>query len=223
MMTMRLVLGVVMCLMQGARAVRLTACESAIYFCCDPFSNSLLPLRCFELNRCPGLYWAGPRICSDHFIDKVTRKRLRPEKPITLDLRTTINEVQVERIKPQKKSKKKKMPTTNDINTLSSKHRSVSGPLPFNEPIRTPLSSPLVSTKAQPIKTSLASLVQSRDTRTRDPSITCSRAILRCCDAQSTRLPLRCFEQNGCPGIIWQRHFGACSPELVTKVGISFR
>merc|ERR1711971_1397519 len=117
MMTMRLVLGVVMSLMQGTRAVRLTACESAIYFCCDPFSNSLLPLRCFELNRCPGLYWAGPRICSDYFIDKVTRKRLRQEKPITLELRT--NELPVERIKTKKSSKKKK-----PINTLSSKYAS---------------------------------------------------------------------------------------------------
>ena len=44
-MTMSLVLVVVMCLMQGARAAKLTACESAIYFCCDPYSNSLLPLR----------------------------------------------------------------------------------------------------------------------------------------------------------------------------------
>jgi len=208
--------------MQGTRAVRLTACESAIYFCCDPFSNSLLPLRCFELNRCPGLYWAGPRICSDYFIDKVTSKRLRQEKLITLELRASPIKLQDERKKSKKKSKKKKMPTTNDINTLSSKYGSVSGPLPFNKPKRTPLSSPLVSTESQPIKPSLASLVHSRDTRTRDPSLTCSRAILRCCDAQSSRLPLRCFEQNGCPGIIWQRHFGACSPELVTKVGISF-
>ena len=44
-MTMSLVLAVMMCLMQGARAAKLTACESAIYFCCDPYSNSLLPLR----------------------------------------------------------------------------------------------------------------------------------------------------------------------------------
>merc|ERR1712110_1410931 len=73
---------------QGARAAKLTACESAIYFCCDPYSNSLLPLRCFELNRCPGLYWAGPRICSDQFIDKVTRKRFRP----VIETRNSINE-----------------------------------------------------------------------------------------------------------------------------------
>ena len=44
-MTMSLVVMVVISLMQGARAAKLTACESAIYFCCDPYSNSLLPLR----------------------------------------------------------------------------------------------------------------------------------------------------------------------------------
>ena len=52
MMTMRPVLVAVICLMQGARGAKLTNCESAIYFCCDPFSNSLLPLRYLILEFC---------------------------------------------------------------------------------------------------------------------------------------------------------------------------
>jgi len=228
---MSLVLVVVMCLMQGARAAKLTACESAIYFCCDPYSNSLLPLRCFELNRCPGLYWAGPRICSDQFIDKVTRKRFRP----VIDTRNSINEIPDEgktRVNTFKKTEKISI-------TLSDKYGSVSGPLPFNKPERTPSSNSLdskdatskKSKKVSPSKPasgpllsnsfntqlSLASRLDSRDRRDNDPTTKCSRAILRCCDAQSRRLPRRCFEQNGCPGIIWQRQYGACSPELVTK------
>ena len=31
--------------------------------------------RCFEENKCAGLYWAGSTICSQAYIDKVTRKR----------------------------------------------------------------------------------------------------------------------------------------------------
>lgn len=232
MMTMRPVLVAVICLMQGARGVKLTNCESAIYFCCDPFSNSLLPLRCFELNRCSGLYWAGPRICSDYFIDKVTRKRFRKEKP---ERRPISNEIPDER--PKKGFEKKK--EMKQANTLSSKYDSVSGPLPFNKPERTPLSSSLVSTKDAISKKSkklspskqasgpilstikITSLVALRDRRDNDPTTKCSRAILRCCDAQSNRLPLRCFEQNGCPGIIWQRQYGgACSPQLVIKAKV---
>jgi len=226
--------------MQGARAAKLTNCESAIYFCCDPFSNSLLPLRCFELNRCSGLYWAGPRICSDHFIDKVTRKRFRKEKPVSPSSkgRPISNDIPDERPKNSFEKKKKEM---KQVNTLSSKYDSVSGPLPFNKPERTPLSSSLVSTKDSISKKSrklspskqasgpllstrtikINSLVALRDRRDNDPTTKCSRAILRCCDAQSSRLPLRCFEQNGCPGIIWQRQYGgACSPQLVIKAKV---
>lgn len=237
-----MVVMVMLTLMRGAEAARLTPCEAAIYYCCDPFSNSLLPLRCFELNKCPGLYWAGPRICSKLFIDKVTRKRLAPEKKTEISTRT--NEIQDQKRKTKKSFKKKsKNESPSQLRTLSSKYSSVSGPLPFNQPTRT--SSSLVSTRDskskkesklklnslsskhslvsgplpsnRSIRTSLSSLVSLRPES--DPVVKCSRAILRCCDLKSTQLPLRCFEQNGCPGIYWQRRqkAGACSFELVSR------
>merc|ERR1719412_169071 len=59
----------------GVAAAKLKPCEQAIYYCCDPETNSALPLKCFEENKCAGLYWAGSTICSQAYIDKVTRKR----------------------------------------------------------------------------------------------------------------------------------------------------
>merc|ERR1719238_14871 len=59
----------------GVAATKLKPCEQAIYYCCDPETNSALPLKCFEENKCAGLYWAGSTICSQAYIDKVTRKR----------------------------------------------------------------------------------------------------------------------------------------------------
>merc|ERR1712215_531068 len=31
----------------------------------------------------------------------------------------------------------------------------------------------------------------------------CQLSIVRCCDAGNCKLPFRCFEVNGCPGLIW--------------------
>ena len=52
---------------------------AAHYISC-PLQPHLLYLhqscfRCFEENKCAGLYWAGSTICSQAYIDKVTRKR----------------------------------------------------------------------------------------------------------------------------------------------------
>jgi len=38
-------------------------CKLAIRRCCDKDSGQNLPLRCFELNNCPGLFFAGPKVC----------------------------------------------------------------------------------------------------------------------------------------------------------------
>jgi len=38
-------------------------CVLSIVRCCDP-GNQFLPFRCFEVNNCPGLIWAGERACS---------------------------------------------------------------------------------------------------------------------------------------------------------------
>merc|ERR1719369_2585833 len=47
----------------------LTYCELAIIRCCDASSHTkALPLRCFEKNFCPGLYWYGRKACSPHIV-----------------------------------------------------------------------------------------------------------------------------------------------------------
>jgi len=50
---------------------RLSNCQTTIINCCDPTSRLPLPLRCFELNLCPGLYWAGRQVCSKAVYSKV--------------------------------------------------------------------------------------------------------------------------------------------------------
>eukprot|EP00092_Neocalanus_flemingeri_P000927 GFUD01000986.1.p1 GENE.GFUD01000986.1~~GFUD01000986.1.p1 ORF type:complete len:162 (+),score=29.94 GFUD01000986.1:30-515(+) len=45
-----------------------TKCELTILRCCDTEQNSSLPLRCFEVNGCPGLYWHGKRACSKSIV-----------------------------------------------------------------------------------------------------------------------------------------------------------
>jgi len=49
------------------------------------------------------------------------------------------------------------------------------------------------------------------------PPTPCELAIVRCCDArQTTILPFRCLEVNGCPGLYWQGR-RTCSRDLVNK------
>jgi len=49
----------------------LTHCELAIIRCCDTEGQSRdLPIRCFEKNLCPGLYWYGQRACSPQTVEQ---------------------------------------------------------------------------------------------------------------------------------------------------------
>merc|ERR1719419_858696 len=41
-----------------------TRCLLAIVRCCDSKQTAFLPFRCFEVNRCPGLFWVGRKACS---------------------------------------------------------------------------------------------------------------------------------------------------------------
>merc|ERR1712142_832799 len=42
----------------------LSKCELSIVRCCAAdFPSNKLPLRCFEVNGCPGLYWHGKSVC----------------------------------------------------------------------------------------------------------------------------------------------------------------
>eukprot|EP00092_Neocalanus_flemingeri_P003711 GFUD01003988.1.p1 GENE.GFUD01003988.1~~GFUD01003988.1.p1 ORF type:complete len:163 (+),score=28.21 GFUD01003988.1:70-558(+) len=45
-----------------------TQCQLTIVRCCDSELNTALPLRCFEVNKCPGLYWHGKRTCSKSIV-----------------------------------------------------------------------------------------------------------------------------------------------------------
>eukprot|EP00092_Neocalanus_flemingeri_P030428 GFUD01033030.1.p1 GENE.GFUD01033030.1~~GFUD01033030.1.p1 ORF type:complete len:142 (+),score=35.07 GFUD01033030.1:85-510(+) len=44
-------------------------CELSIVRCCDAdFAVRELPLRCFEVNGCPGLYWHGQKTCQKKLV-----------------------------------------------------------------------------------------------------------------------------------------------------------
>eukprot|EP00092_Neocalanus_flemingeri_P022848 GFUD01024774.1.p1 GENE.GFUD01024774.1~~GFUD01024774.1.p1 ORF type:complete len:142 (+),score=36.40 GFUD01024774.1:122-547(+) len=44
-------------------------CELSIVRCCDAdFAVRELPLRCFEVNGCPGLYWHGQKTCQEKLV-----------------------------------------------------------------------------------------------------------------------------------------------------------
>eukprot|EP00092_Neocalanus_flemingeri_P049970 GFUD01057613.1.p1 GENE.GFUD01057613.1~~GFUD01057613.1.p1 ORF type:complete len:179 (-),score=42.39 GFUD01057613.1:277-813(-) len=51
---------------------------------CDTEQNTVLPLRCFEVNGCPGLYWHGQKACSKSLvasaISSLNRKSLKVRK-----------------------------------------------------------------------------------------------------------------------------------------------
>merc|ERR1711915_1130813 len=49
-----------------------TKCLLAIVRCFDPNQAAFLPFRCFEVNRCPGLYWLGSRACSSSVVKMAT-------------------------------------------------------------------------------------------------------------------------------------------------------
>merc|ERR1711872_46920 len=50
-----------------------TECLLAIVRCCDPNQSAFLPFRCFEVNRCPGLYWVRSRVCSSRVVKMATK------------------------------------------------------------------------------------------------------------------------------------------------------
>merc|ERR1712106_644383 len=68
-----------------------TKCELSIVRCCDTENNRILPLRCFEVNGCPGLYWYGKKACSKNLVasakallnksSKDPKKEVTPRKP----------------------------------------------------------------------------------------------------------------------------------------------
>merc|ERR1719367_2173736 len=65
-----------------SHALELNNCEKAIYNCCDEETHSPLSLRCFELNRCAGLYWSR-QICTQKYIDRVMQKLLKRQTTTT--------------------------------------------------------------------------------------------------------------------------------------------
>eukprot|EP00090_Calanus_glacialis_P025445 TRINITY_DN39754_c0_g1_i2.p1 TRINITY_DN39754_c0_g1~~TRINITY_DN39754_c0_g1_i2.p1 ORF type:complete len:212 (-),score=36.85 TRINITY_DN39754_c0_g1_i2:216-764(-) len=140
-------------------------CELAIVRCCDRDTARVLPLRCFEVNGCPGLYWYGQKACS---------------KSLVASALNSIN-----------KGRGKNTINEND----NEKNRKVVTPKPI-----TPAKP---KKKKKPSKPSLPTA--------------CELSLVRCCDVkQSSVLPLRCFELNGCPGLYW---FGrrTCSQALVSS------
>jgi len=71
----------------------LTHCELAIIRCCDTEGQSRdLPIRCFEKNLCPGLYWYGQRACSPQIVEQArsslsttrTKPKQKSKIPIVL-------------------------------------------------------------------------------------------------------------------------------------------
>jgi len=189
-------------------AAKLKPCEQAIYYCCDPETNSALPLKCFEENKCAGLYWAGSTICSQAYIDKVTRKRKFVEVVEVVELEIGKNDDRANEIveaveivggdnETQKKPK-------HDQKKRTTKPKKKEKEKPSSQGVRVQSVRP-----RRPLTT-----IRRRRPRA---GVQCSRAIVRCCDVQSKRLPLRCFEQNGCPGIYWQRKKPVCSQFLIDK------
>merc|ERR1712106_617491 len=61
-----------------------SSCELAVVRCCDARQTTVLPLRCLEVNGCPGLYWQGKRTCSKSLVTKaitaLNRRILRRKK-----------------------------------------------------------------------------------------------------------------------------------------------
>merc|ERR1719419_806349 len=49
-----------------------TRCLLAIVRCCDSKQTAFLPFRCFEVNRCPGLFWVGRKACSSKIFTLAT-------------------------------------------------------------------------------------------------------------------------------------------------------
>eukprot|EP00092_Neocalanus_flemingeri_P035922 GFUD01039113.1.p2 GENE.GFUD01039113.1~~GFUD01039113.1.p2 ORF type:complete len:124 (+),score=9.14 GFUD01039113.1:113-484(+) len=46
-----------------------SACQLSIVRCCDTeLGARALPLRCFEVNGCPGLFWHGQRTCGGKMV-----------------------------------------------------------------------------------------------------------------------------------------------------------
>jgi len=68
-----------------------TPCELAVLRCCDARQTTLLPFRCLEVNKCPGLYWQGRRTCSRSLVTsaiesisrKIKNRKKKEEKIIT--------------------------------------------------------------------------------------------------------------------------------------------
>lgn len=63
-----------------------TKCQLSIVRCCDTTLNTALPLRCFEINGCPGLYWVGRKVCASDKINAAAtalNKKLRRRRKKT--------------------------------------------------------------------------------------------------------------------------------------------
>jgi len=81
-----LILSVLVQLVTLASSLILSDCERSIYYCCDPTSKSSeLPKRCFEVNNCPGLYWAATDPCSEENVNRVERKVQAEEEAVAVE------------------------------------------------------------------------------------------------------------------------------------------
>jgi len=198
-------------------ALELNNCEKAIYNCCDEETHSPLSLRCFELNRCAGLYWSR-QICTQKYIDRVNQKLLKrqttttttttkPPKKFMQSIDRIDNEIVDE---PQKKSK---FPVSEDIfveiNEIVDEPTGVTVKRPRNIQQSFKLDSKLTPLGIS----SVINVIRAR------PDIQCSRAIVNCCDTNSQIIPFRCFEREGCPGIYWsfRRPRKLCSQYIIDK------
>jgi len=162
--------------------LQLNDCEQAIYNCCDDQTHSPLSLRCFELNRCAGLYWSR-KICSQKYIDRVRQKVWKEAED------------------------RNEIPDDEVIEVIEVIDDGV------NDIPRTPIQNPRKPPKRKQQKPSFAPVIRAR------PDIQCSNAIVSCCDENSRKIPFRCFEREGCPGIYWsfRRPRKICSTYIIDK------
>jgi len=150
-----------------------TKCELAIVRCCDTQKETRLPMRCFEVNGCPGIYWYGKRACSKSLVaaarSALNKSGKKSKKEITKVRRNKENNV------PKTISKTNNVPKT--ISKTNNAPKPVSNLIPTKK--ETPPSSSFLPTACQ------LTIVRCCDVK------------------QNTLLPLRCFEVNGCPGLYW--------------------
>jgi len=105
-----------------ARVASPTKCELAIVRCCERGSARVLPLRCFEVNGCPGLYWFGYKVCSASLVARAQSSvnnisRVGTESPNTTntDDKKTVS---APPIVPKKKRPKPSLPTACELSVV---------------------------------------------------------------------------------------------------------